>query len=51
MPLGCYASRIKKMGANIFWKKWMQKNLREIINKISAADSDNLPHFRLTSGR
>jgi hypothetical protein len=51
MPLGCYAGRIKKMSTNIFRKKWVQKNLREIVNKIRAADSDNLPHFFLTGGR
>lgn len=39
------------MGANISRKKWMRKNLREVINKIRATDSDNLPHFRLPGGR
>jgi hypothetical protein len=50
MPLGRYAGRIKKMGTNISRKKWMRKNLREVINKIRTPDSDNLPHFRLTGG-
>ena len=47
MPLWRYPSRVKKMGPNIPRKKRMGKYLRKVINKIRAADSYNLPHFRL----
>ena len=39
------------MGMNISRKKLMGKNLRQIVNKIRAAYSDNLPHFRLPGRR
>ena len=39
------------MGMNISRKKLMGKNLRQIVNKIRAADSDNLSHFRLQGRR